>query len=56
MVVISYNWQCASAIPKHLADNRKSRNFINIHIILANQSMLSHHDWISGHGWILYFL
>ena len=21
---------------------------MNIHIILANQSLLSHHDWISG--------
>ena len=29
---------------------------MNIHIILVNQSLLSHHDWIPGHVWILYFL
>ena len=27
---------------------------MNIHIILVNQSLLSHHDWIPGHGWIWY--
>ena len=25
---------------------------MNIHIILVNQSLLSHNDWIPGHGWI----
>ena len=33
-----------------------SCNFMNIHIILVNQSLLSHHEWIPGLGWILYFL
>ena len=23
---------------------------MNIHIIIINQSLLSHHDWIPGHG------
>ena len=51
-------WECNLGNHNQITwlNNRRSHNFMNIHVIWANQSLLSHHDWISGHGWISYFL